>query len=332
MRKVIYANLLILVAAITVPFLTVPLSAQQLESEIQSAKEKGITLYNQYKAISAEPYLEVAAKAGDRESQYYLGESIRFNKRYMTPEAEKWYTAAAEQGDLYAMYRLASKSSDLCTVMKNCPEGSRTAAQWFELGKQTAKLKADKGDAEAMYLLYFFRGGDEWLRKSAEADFADANEYLATLYREGRMFYFPPWNREEKAEELTRKAAEAGSPDAMARYARILIRKKMPDEAGRWLIKCVGTGRVGCYSEYAANLSDPSNEFGFPVDYLKSYALMLLLLDLNGGGTSKAFAEGELPKIAAHLEPQQLDEAELLADKWKSTHPPLSYFPDKLGY
>ncbi|WP_241077653.1 hypothetical protein [Phytopseudomonas seleniipraecipitans] len=43
--------------------------AAELIAEQQAAKEKGITLYNQYKAISAEPYLEKAAKAGDREAQ-----------------------------------------------------------------------------------------------------------------------------------------------------------------------------------------------------------------------------------------------------------------------
>ena len=81
--------------------------AAQLTAEQQAAKEKGITLYNQYKAISAEPYLEKAAKAGDREAQYYLGEALRLNKRFMTSEAQKWYIAAAEQGDYYAMFRLS---------------------------------------------------------------------------------------------------------------------------------------------------------------------------------------------------------------------------------
>lgn len=40
--------------------------AAQLTSEQQAAKEKGITLYNQYK--DAEPYLRIAAEAGDREA------------------------------------------------------------------------------------------------------------------------------------------------------------------------------------------------------------------------------------------------------------------------
>ncbi|WP_312272030.1 hypothetical protein [Pseudomonas sp.] len=61
-------------------------------------KERGIILYNQYKSISAVPHLKVAAEAGDREAQYYLGEALRLNSHHMTSEAEKWYIAAANQG------------------------------------------------------------------------------------------------------------------------------------------------------------------------------------------------------------------------------------------
>lgn len=43
----------------------------------QSAKERGIMLYNQYK--NPEPELRIAAEAeaGDREAQYYLAEELR---------------------------------------------------------------------------------------------------------------------------------------------------------------------------------------------------------------------------------------------------------------
>ncbi|MFD2883626.1 hypothetical protein ACFS4T_16360 [Pseudomonas lini] len=43
----------------------------------QSAKIQGITLYNQFKTISAVPFLELAAQVDDHEAQYYLGEAIR---------------------------------------------------------------------------------------------------------------------------------------------------------------------------------------------------------------------------------------------------------------
>jgi TPR repeat protein len=82
--------------------------------EQQAAKTQGITLYNQHKAVSATSFLTIAAEAGDQEAQYYLGESLRRKNHYMNPEARKWYEAAAEQGDLYAMIQLGRNDDDLC--------------------------------------------------------------------------------------------------------------------------------------------------------------------------------------------------------------------------
>jgi hypothetical protein len=39
----------------------------------------------------------------------------------------------------------------------------------------------------------------------------------------------------------------------------------------------------------------------------------------------------KLPKIAAKMTKTQIAEATAFAQKWKATHPPLSFFPDKLG-
>lgn len=46
----------------------------QLTPEQQTAKEKSIILFNQYKVADAE--LRVAAEAGDAEAQYYLAEYL----------------------------------------------------------------------------------------------------------------------------------------------------------------------------------------------------------------------------------------------------------------
>ena len=147
--------------------LTSVATATQLTPEQQIAKERGMTLYNQYKAISAEPYLKIAAEAGDRESQYFLGEALRLNNRYMTTEAQKWYIAAAEQGDYYAMFRLSDTDTDLCNAMKNCPPGSRSDEDWTRLLWETAEPLAEKGDGEAMMIMYNSTGDLEWLEKSA---------------------------------------------------------------------------------------------------------------------------------------------------------------------
>lgn len=307
------------------------LHANPLTSEQQAAKVRGINLYNQYKAISAEPYLKTAAEAGDRESQYYLGEAIRFNKRYMTAEAQKWYTAAADQGDYYAMYRLSGKGSDLCAAMGNCPKDNKTAGEWLLQGRETAKALADKGDAEAMYVLYFLTADSDWLEKSAKAGFPQANSYLAIMYKEGRKFYFPPWRRSERVAELYKQAAQGGYPPAMLEYAGILRKEGNREQGWHWIKKGAEAGDASMFSDYAYSFSDPDNRWGIPVDYVKSYGLMSLLLELNGGGGMLVFVEGELPQIATHLTPEQIEQAKKIAAEWKATHPPLSFFPDKLG-
>ncbi|WP_231997057.1 SEL1-like repeat protein [Pseudomonas arsenicoxydans] len=109
--------------------LTFLASAQtQLTPEANTAKTKGIVLYNQYKSVSATQYLTVAAEAGDAEAQYHLGESLRRKNHYMNPEARKWYEASAAQGDLYAMIQLKRSEKDLCTFSNDCPPDIKNPA------------------------------------------------------------------------------------------------------------------------------------------------------------------------------------------------------------
>lgn len=42
--------------------------------------------------------------------------------------------------------------------------------------------------------------------------------------------------------------------------------------------------------------------------------------------------EYKLPKVASKMTPEQIEEAKVFAAKWKATHPPLSFFPPKLGF
>jgi hypothetical protein len=57
-----------------------------------------------------------------------------------------------------------------------------------------------------------------------------------------------------------------------------------------------------------------------------------LLLELDGGGDAKIYAEDVLPEIGAKMTPEQIEEAKAFAEEWKASHPPLSFFPDKLGF
>lgn len=117
-----------------------------LAPELQATRDHGIAIYKQGSWMDSQPFLREAAEAGDREAQYYLGEALRLSKRYMTAEAQKWYEAAAEQGDVYAMLRLAS-GSDLCRTLATC---TQDADYWQQRAYETALKRAEQGDASAM--------------------------------------------------------------------------------------------------------------------------------------------------------------------------------------
>ena len=265
----------------------------------ESAKERGITLYNQHKAISAEPYLEIAASAGEREAQYYLAEALRLNNRHMTKDAHNWYTAAAEQGDLYAMRRLSSMQSDLCIAMGNCPKGVMSAEDWHNKLLSTATPLAEKGDVEAMYLLYHATNDLEWLEKSAATGYAHAQFWLALRYTEGKKSFLFPWERHEAIDDLFRKSAEGGDPKGISEYYDRLLKEKKLEPARYWLKKGAETGYTVPFFEYAYFLSDPNNPLNLPVDLVASYGLMSLLLELDGGGDMLPLAKDALPRIAA---------------------------------
>jgi hypothetical protein len=306
--------------------------AAQLTPEQQAAKEKGITLYNQYKAISAEPYLEIAAKAGDREARYYLGEALRLNNRYMTKEAYKWYEAAAEQGDVYAMRRLASAKNDLCSAMGNCPQGQRTALDWLNLMVATVEPLIKQGDGEAMYLMYRATGDFEWLKKSAEAGFPYGQYWLATQYKQGEGFFFPPWDRSKKVEELLRESAESGFPVGMMMLVEVIYKKGDMEGVRYWIEKAAETGFQNGVSSYGTYLAHEPDKVGYPLDLVKGYALTSLLLELDGGGGVYDYIPDVLEKITVKMTPEQVEEAKAFAQEWKASHPPLSFFPDKLGF
>ena len=154
----------------------------QLTSDEEIARDKGIVLYKQSDWYDSQPLLEIAAKAGDRNAQYYLAEAIRLSKRYTTSEAKKWYEAAAEQGDLYAMLRL-SDSDDLCGIIGACD--GKSGEQWRKHALSTARGRAQEGDTEAMTVLYTMRQGLSWLEKAAERGDSDAQHFLAITYKDG---------------------------------------------------------------------------------------------------------------------------------------------------
>jgi hypothetical protein len=301
------------------------LSQHQIEE-----KKQGIIFYNQFKITAAIPHLKAAAEAGDHEAQYYLGEAIRKNKKYMTPEAQSAYEASAIQGDIYSMIRLSGSNNDLCVAMKNCPKGRKSPTAWQKMALDTAEKESKKGNAEAMYLMFRLTGEDKWLELSAEKGYAFAQYYLANGYRGGKGFFLLPSSRAEIIEQLMKASAEGGYPLGMMGYVEALASKKDYKALRFWNEKAAEAGYASAVFGFGSFLSKNPSEFGFPYDPIKSYALIFSLLELNGGGGMQDYANDILPEIAAKLTLEQIEQAKQMSKDWKSTHPPLSYFPDKL--
>ncbi|MGF6127445.1 TPR repeat protein [Pseudomonas frederiksbergensis] len=254
-----------------------PLSSfgAELTAEQQTAKTQGIVLYNQFKAISATPLLKIAADAGDHEAQYYLGEAIRKNKRYMTPEALSAYEASALQGDIYSMIRLAGDTNDLCVTMGNCPQGRKEPSEWRKMALDSAGAEAAKGNAEAMYLMFQLTGDDKWLEQSAENGYAFAQYYLASGYRNGVGFFLLPSRRADAIERLMKASAEGGSPLGIMGYVEVLAAKKDYKKLRFWNEKAAEAGYASAVFGFGSYLSENLSEFEFPYDPVKSYALVL---------------------------------------------------------
>lgn len=304
-------------------------SAMALTSAQAAAKEKGITLFNQYKP--AETELRVAAEAGDAQSQFYLAEELRQRSQYITTEAKKWLEAASAQGDLYAMLRLARSDDDLCTTMKNCPPGQKTSAEWMDKVKELATSRVEKGDAESAYIMYLATGQLDWLKKSAESGFAQGQWLLAIRYKEGNGSFLLPWKRSEAVESWAKASAMGGNPKGMMEYAAILFEKGDVESFRYWNEQAASVGFATTVYGYGSDLAHEPDTYGFPYDIIKGYALIYLLKELDGGGGMDANVNDKLPKIAAKMTQNQIAEAKIFAQQWKATHPPLSFFPDKLG-
>ncbi|MHC8339421.1 tetratricopeptide repeat protein [Pseudomonas sp. HLT2-19-2] len=222
----------------------------QLTSEQQSAKSRGTELYNQFKAISALPYLQIAAAAGDSEAQYYLGEAIRKNKRYIDTAAKEAYEASANQGNIYSMIRLGQMEGDLCASMNNCLKSQKHPKEWLASAKSLAAKEAAQDNAESMYLMYEITGDKKWLEHSAENGFALSQYLLATDYREGAGFFLLPSSRADAVERWMKASAEGGYPRGMSGLAAVLLEKKDPDGARNWTERAAATGYVEAIFNY----------------------------------------------------------------------------------
>lgn len=305
----------------------------QLTPEQQAAKDKGLMFYQQHKGISAVPLLQTAAEAGDSEAQYFLAETLRLNAMYITAESQKWYEAAAEQGEVYAMLRLSKKGDDLCVAMGNCPADHKTPTEWVMLARETAGARAAQGDAEAMKQMNNATADLKWLEKAAEAGHGEAQWLLANRYKEGRGTFLLPGSREEAVEKWLKASAESGYPPGMMEYAEILYKRNDLEGVRGWIRKAAEQGDLEATYSYGAYLAHyPDDKVGYPLDLVKGYALISLVAALDGGGGSPRYARDDLVGLAERMSPAQIEEAKAFAEEWQKTHPPLSFFVNKYGF
>jgi len=305
----------------------------QLTPEQEEARTKGILLYNLNDGYTAQPFLEIAAKAGDGESQYYLAELILSRKKYITPEAQALYEAVAEKGDIYAMLRLADKADDLCHIMGNCPPDIKTPQQWLESARSLAEERASQGDAEAMYQLFLMTSKFDWMTRAAESGFPRAQYMLGEIYSEGFGTFLIPGNRKKEIEKWYKAAAESSYPPGMNRYANLLRKKKDLKGAGYWKEKAAKAGHFGSMSSYAGWTAHMPDEVGYPLDLVKAYGLTLLMAEADPGTPSRpGYGVEVLPEVAAKMTPEQIEAGKAYAKEWAKTHPPLSRFPPKYEY
>ncbi|MEB0119968.1 sel1 repeat family protein [Pseudomonas sp. CCI1.2] len=306
----------------------------ELKPEQEGARVKGISSYNMMRGFTAKPFLEIAAKAGDGESQYYLAELIRIRKKYITAEAQALYEAAAEQGDIYAMMRLAEKGDDLCHIMENCPPDIKTPQQWSKAALELAKERASRGNAEAIYQLFLLTGNIDWLTQAAEMGFPRAQYRLGGIYEDGFGTFLIPGNREKEIEKWYKASAEGGYVPGMSSYADKLKKLKDLQGAGYWTEKAAEAGHFGSMSDYAAWTAHMPDEVGYPLDLVKAYGLTLLMAeaDPGSGPSSPGYGGRALPKVAAKMTPEQIEAGKAYAKEWAKTHPPLSRFPPKFGF
>jgi len=301
----------------------------ELTPEQQAARDEGLALYQQSDWYDSQPLLLEAAQAGDQKAQYFLAEAIRLSNRYMTAESRKWYEAAAEQGDLFAMLRLSS-SSDLCHEMGTCGPHS---TNWRSTALALAHERAAQGDVEAMQALFNAGQGLEWLEKAAEGGYAPAQELLASFYAEGEGWFLLPGRRQAAIEKWYKASAEGGFPLGMMSYANFLYENNgSQKEMAYWVKKAAEGGYIGAVSTYAAGLADVSGTLNYPKDIIAGYGLTYLVSRLEGGGYAPEAARRRLPLIAQEMTPEQIEEAKVFAAEWEDTHPPLSFFVPVFGY
>jgi TPR repeat protein len=289
-----------------------------------------LVFYNLEQNSLAAPYLKISADSGDMKSQYCMGEIERQKSMFITAEAQAWYEKAAEQGDVYAMFRLRSGDKTVCILLDNCGSEVKSPEAWGEIARNLAEDRACQGDGEAMFQLFLLTGKIDWLEKSAEVGFAEGQDWLAAQYESGSGFFLTPGRREKEVERLYRSAAEAGYVPAIRNLRCLMWAKSDMDGVRYWTRVAAELGDYKVTTSYAAWSAHIPNQVNHPLDIVKGYGLIYLLAQAEPGRLS--YGEHKLKVLTPKMTPEQIEAGIAFAEEWKKTHPPLSRFLPRYGY
>lgn len=332
------STLLAVLASLLLIPLTLP-SAWALGDEAQVAKEEGMRLYGMRRVDLAIPFLEQAAKEGDTEAMYYLGES---NRRLvmgnMNQAALDWYYQAAQRGEPYSMLRLFDGGA--CELGDVCPENGD---DWPQAALELTLPKAEDGDPEAMaalyYIYYYVKEPDEkealnWLHRAAEAGNAWAMNLLGERARDEGNSFELNMEQLEAAEAWFRRAAEEGYAPGMNNLAVVLSHLEHYEESREWREESSRAGHINGRRWIAAcNIVPTLRDFkdlcraALEPDPAKGWAILLAIQEEVSG----SYSDQDLDIYREHVTLEQRAEGERMKEEWLGLKPPLSYFPEKFG-
>lgn len=320
-------NMKILLAFFMVAVVCSQVALADLTSEQVAAKSRGLFLYNLRRTNDAASFLKVAAEAGDREAQFFLGEVIRKGATYVSPESQYWYRLAANQNDVYAMMRLFKVDEAVCFALDECTPGSNFKG-WRVMARKIAESRAAEGSGEAMYQLFLMTGEYNWLIKSAEAGFGEGQYWLSIEYRQGWDIFFVPGKREKTADKWLLAAACSGYVPAMDKLRSVLAERGDIQGNVRWTEQAAKAGSLNAMIHYAAWMANTSEYFKYPLDLVKAYGLTLVIAEAELP-SRRGIERMRLKKLSKNMTAEQIDLGVAFAANWKKDHPPLSRFPTK---
>ena len=165
---------------------------------------------------------------------------------------------------------------------------------------------AEQNDPEAV----------KWCQKAANEGNAEAQYQLGRAYEFG---WGVPRNGAE-AIKWFRKAAEQGNADAERElgwcYAGGLFVPRNKAEAIKWYRKAAEQGNTSALFGLGNAYSD--RKAGIPWDYVQAYMWTALGAEIVQGPAAKQ----DLDDLARRMTPDQIAEAQRLAQQWRREHPP----------